>query len=104
MPLSDPTCYAPVIEYVKNMAEDVQREEHDYCVLLLITDGGIADMEATKKLLVENSHLPMSIILVGVGTGDMTNMNILDDDNRTMSWNGQKADRDIVQFVGESRT
>jgi hypothetical protein len=41
VPLSDPTCYAPVIDYVKNMAVDVQQDEHDYCVLLLITDGGI---------------------------------------------------------------
>jgi hypothetical protein len=56
-------------------------------------------MEETKRLLVENSHLPMSIILVGVGSGDMSNMDILDDDNRTMSYQGKKAQRDIVQFV-----
>ena len=56
-------------------------------------------MEETKKLLVENCHLPLSIILVGVGSGDMTQMDILDDDNRTMSYNGKKAERDIVQFV-----
>ena len=56
-------------------------------------------MEETKRILVENSHLPMSIILVGVGQGDMSDMNILDDDQRTMSYNGVKAQRDIVQFV-----
>jgi hypothetical protein len=89
-----------VIDYVKTMAEDLRPNETDYCVLLIITDGGISDMEETKRLLVENSHLPMSIILVGVGRGDMTQMNILDDDNRTMSFNGRKAERDIVQFVG----
>ena len=60
----------------------------------------ISDMEETKELLVRNSHLPMSIILVGVGRGDMSQMNILDDDNRTMSSRGVKAERDIVQFVG----
>ena len=58
-------------------------------------------MEETKRILVENSHLPMSIILVGVGQGDMSDMNILDDDQRTMSFNGVKAQRDIVQFVRE---
>ena len=62
-----------------------------------------ADMEETKRLLVENSHLPMSIILVGVGRGDMSKMDILDDDNRTMSWNGRRSERDIVQFVEMSK-
>lgn len=42
MPLSDPSCYAPVMDYLKNMAEDVEQDGNDYCVLLLITDGGIA--------------------------------------------------------------
>lgn len=120
VPLSDPACFAPVLEYVKKMAEDVRSSNNDYVVLLLITDGIIAgmistclafitknrwphfslpDMEETKRLLVENCGLPLSIILVGVGSGDMSNMNILDDDNRTMSYQGQKAERDIVQFV-----
>jgi hypothetical protein len=58
-------------------------------------------MEETKRVLVENSHLPMSIIIVGVGRGDMKKMEILDDDERTMSYNGQRSARDIVQFVGE---
>lgn len=58
-----------------------------------------ADLEETKRILVENSHLPMSIILVGVGPGDMSKMDILDDDNRTMTFRGRKAERDIVQFV-----
>ena len=63
----------------------------------------VSDMEETKRLLVENSHLPMSIILVGVGRGDMSKMDILDDDNRTMSWNGRRSERDIVQFVEMSK-
>ena len=65
----------------------------------LIRNRRIADLEETKRILVENSHLPLSIILVGVGTGDMRKMDILDDDNRTMSYMGRKAERDIVQFV-----
>ena len=42
VPFSDPSCYAPVIDYVKCMAEDMQGTNNDYVVLLLITDGGIA--------------------------------------------------------------
>lgn len=61
----------------------------------------LVDLEETKRILVENSHLPMSIILVGLGKGDMSSMDILDDDRRTMSFKGVKAERDIVQFVGK---
>ncbi len=42
VPLGDPTCFAPVIDYVRQMAEDLQEpERNDYCVLLIVTDGGI---------------------------------------------------------------
>ena len=40
VPLSDPTCYAPVIDYVRSMAENMQ-DGQNYVVLLIITDGGI---------------------------------------------------------------
>ena len=61
-------------------------------------------MDATKKLLVENSTMPMSVILVGVGKGDMTNMTVLDADGRSgLHYRGKRAERDIVQFVGKTK-
>jgi hypothetical protein len=45
--------------------------------------------------------LPMSVVLVGVGKGDMSDMSILDADNKTLTHRGVRAKRDIVQFVGE---
>lgn len=48
---------------------------------MIITDGEIHDMEETKKCIVESSHLPLSIIIVGVGSADFTNMEILDGDD-----------------------
>ncbi len=70
------------------------------CVFVLWRE----DMEATKRLLVQcaNSNVPLSLILVGVGAGDMRDMNLLDADKQTLSFRGVKAKRDIVQFVGES--
>ncbi len=61
------------------------------------------DMESTKRLLVQcaNNLVPLSLILVGVGKGDMRDMNLLDADRQTLSYRGVKARRDIVQFVGE---
>ena len=44
--------------------------------------------------------LPMSIIIIGVGAADFTNMEILDGDNGILkNRQGKPAMRDIVQFV-----
>lgn len=71
-----------------------------YYVLLIITDGVITDMDQTRTAIVAASRLPMSIIIVGVGKADFTDMEILDgDDGRLKSITGEPAIRDIVQFV-----
>jgi hypothetical protein len=74
------------------------------CVLVAPFALPSIDMESTKRLLVQcaNSMVPLSIVLVGVGKGDMRDMNLLDADRQTLSFRGVKAKRDIVQFVGES--
>lgn len=41
-----------------------------YQVLLLITDGVVGDMQNTVDKIVEGSGLPLSIVIVGVGTAD----------------------------------
>lgn len=38
-------------------------------------------MELTKELIVDSSRLPYSIIIVGVGNAEFTNMEILDGDD-----------------------
>jgi hypothetical protein len=43
--------------------------------------------------------LPLSVIIVGVGNADFSNMNKLDGDGGLYGSNGVKAMRDIVQFV-----
>lgn len=56
-------------------------------------------MDRTLDLIVSASNLPLSIIIVGVGNADFTNMNRLDGDNGLYSSKGVAATRDIVQFV-----
>ena len=51
-----------------------------YLVLLLLTDGVLSDMSDTIDALVRASKLPMSVIIVGVGQADFTDMNTLDCD------------------------
>jgi hypothetical protein len=42
--------------------------------MLLLTDGIINDMNETIRLLVDLSALPCSIIIVGVGNADFSQM------------------------------
>lgn len=59
----------------------------------------INDFDETKDAIIRASHLPLSIIIVGVGDADFSEMDVLDSDNILLSNNGQTASRDIVQFV-----
>ncbi|CAG8617894.1 10389_t:CDS:2, partial [Diversispora eburnea] len=52
-----------------------------YYVLLIITDGVITDMQSTIRAIIKASSLPLSIVIVGVGDADFTNMHILDADD-----------------------
>ena len=68
-----------------------------YHTLLILTDGVIHDMQATKDLIVVASHLPLSIIIVGIGNADFSMMDELDgDDVRIRNSSGHAAVRDIV--------
>ena len=51
-----------------------------YFILLMLTDGELTDMTETKRALIRASHLPMSVIIVGVGNADFAGMNALDCD------------------------
>jgi Copine len=80
----------------------VRAKQHEplYNILLIITDGEIHDMEATKDLVVAASHLPFSIIIVGVGDEKFKLMKELDSDDALLrDSRGAVAIRDVVQFV-----
>ena len=93
-----PTNFAPVIEATAEIAKRNQ-DGSNYFVLLIITDGIICDMNQTKKEIIKASHLPLSIIIVGVGNADFSAMDELDSDGPVLSVDRMKAVRDIVQFV-----
>jgi len=96
--LYGPTNFAPVINHVATFARAYQTGDQ-YFVLLIITDGIITDLEATKYAIVNACELPMSIIIVGVGNEDFSAMEELDGDQKRLSAGGRSASRDIVQFV-----
>ncbi|XP_068437928.1 copine-3-like isoform X2 [Clinocottus analis] len=97
-----PTNFSPIINHVACFARQALRQStaSQYFVLLIITDGVITDMDQTRSAIVEASRLPMSIIIVGVGGADFSEMEFLDSDDKLLcSARGDVASRDIVQFV-----
>jgi hypothetical protein len=98
-----PTNFAPVIQATAEIAKLNQNDGSNYFVLLIITDGIICDMIQTKKEIIKASHLPLSIIIVGVGNADFSAMDELDSDASLLSVDRTRAVRDIVQFVPLNR-
>merc|ERR1711881_125396 len=87
-----------VTQHIRQMAQDSPKL---YSVLMILTDGIITDMQQTMDAIVEAAETPLSIVIVGVGNADFSNMEVLDgDDVRLKSpRTGKTASRDIVQFV-----
>ena len=53
-------------------------------------------MQETIGSIIDSAKLPISIIIIGVGNEDFTNMNILDGDDGLEDDKGRKAERDLV--------
>lgn len=67
--------------------------------MLILTDGVINDLDASINAVVNASSQPLSIIIVGVGSADFSEMNLLDSDKGPLRSGSKVATRDIVQFV-----
>jgi hypothetical protein len=80
----------------------LQEQAQKYFVLLIITDGDITDLEATKAAIVDATDLPLSIIIVGVGSAEFVSMRILDSDQGPLRAGQKEAKRDIVQVRAPS--
>ena len=98
--LSGPTYFGPLLEETIKLAYGCkQNEACIYQTLLILTDGEIHDMDKTIDLICQAADLPLSVIIVGVGNADFSNMNKLDGDNGLYGSNGMRCRRDLVQFV-----
>ncbi|KAG7591165.1 C2 domain [Arabidopsis thaliana x Arabidopsis arenosa] len=100
--LAGPTLFSHVVDKAAHTAShSLSQNSPKYFVLLIITDGVLTDMAGTIDALVRASDLPLSVLIVGVGSTDFKQMEMLDADNgrRLESSTGRIATRDIVQFV-----
>ena len=99
--LSGPTYFS---EILKKTADIARGMVNSYAVVLILTDGVLNDPEQTIDALVELSFLPVSVVIVGVGNADFSQMKVLDADvNLLVSSKGVRAARDCVQFVEFNR-
>ncbi|OMJ84218.1 hypothetical protein SteCoe_14705 [Stentor coeruleus] len=97
--LSGPTLFKHIIENVITVARS-QPPHVGYHVLLILTDGEIMDMSDTISNIIDASQLPISIIIIGVGSANFSSMERLDCDRGVLTdMRGISASRDIVQFV-----
>jgi vacuolar-type H+-ATPase subunit F/Vma7 len=98
--LFGPTNFAPIINQVAKFAAaaQVERSARNYFVLLILTDGVITDLDDTVRSIVAASHLPMSIIIVGIGGSDFEPLEVLESEMEDKA-SGSKIRRDIVQLV-----
>ena len=65
-------CVTFVILTHNNNYCNYSQEKQKYTILLIITDGLVNDMEATKAALVAASAQPLSVIIIGVGSADFS--------------------------------
>ena len=94
-----PTNFAPII---REMNKIIKQQGHQlkYHILMILTDGVIDDLDETINELVEGSFLPLSVIIIGIGNADFSNMVYLDaDENPLVNSRGIRSARDLVQFV-----
>jgi len=61
-----------------DQAEATSNGALSYSVLLLVTDGVVTDINSTIEALVDAKDSPLSILIVGVGQEDFSDMHYLD--------------------------
>jgi len=106
--LSGPTYFHEVIATARSLASaNATQQNQKYFILLIITDGVIESINKTIAEIIGASNLPLSIVIVGVGSADFGTMDALDADQKPLETtvNGKAiwASRDIVQFVPFSK-
>ncbi|RUS83363.1 hypothetical protein EGW08_008866, partial [Elysia chlorotica] len=73
--LGGPTDFAPII----HTAVDIVQRLKKYHILIVIADGQVVEQLSTAQAIVEASHHPLSIVMVGVGDGPWDTMEQFDD-------------------------
>jgi len=80
--LSGPTYFAPLLTQVRDFTnKSFQQDKWNYTVLLILTDGAIHDFNQARDAIIDMTNLPISIIIVGIGSAGFGKMDQLDGDD-----------------------
>uniref|UniRef100_A0A7S3KSE1 Copine C-terminal domain-containing protein n=1 Tax=Euplotes crassus TaxID=5936 RepID=A0A7S3KSE1_EUPCR len=97
-----PTFFAPMLKKWNEMVSfECEKNTKKYYTFLILTDGMIHDINDTVEQVVVSSRLPVSIIIVGIGNANFSNMVFLDSDEQPLFCKNTQSfsKRDNVQFV-----
>lgn len=99
--LAGPCKLAPCLKATQEWVRSIsQKDKMFYCVLLILTDGDVSDMDQSLANIIDASALPMSILIVGLGDRKFDSLMMLDGDSKVpKDKQGRSPVRDIVQFV-----
>ena len=93
------TYFAPVISSINEKIRS-NNKNLNYNVLLIISDGYVFDINEIIDSIIKSSKLPLSIVIIGVGsdvTSDMKRLN--GEDGKLINSTGECLEKDIVQYV-----
>ena len=90
-----PSAFSSVIDFVTQFVGQtpVTQNEQFYSILVIITNGSIQDYQATVNSVVEATKYPISIVIVTVGSENISKIRKLDGDDNDLvnSNNNEKA-------------
>ena len=86
------------------MSRAVKASENNrqcYSTLVILSTGCISDVKASIEAICQAEDTPLSIVIIGIGQGDMTPIRELagGEDGQLFHQNGVKVQRQIVNFV-----
>jgi hypothetical protein len=102
--MSGPTIFSEVINVAAARSRSKQEAskrigQQYYEILLILTDGAVSDVPGTVQAIRAASDAPLSIVIVGIGNADFSDMQFLDDFQSQQAGSGC----DICQFVEFSK-
>ena len=77
--LSNPTVFSDIIKSVRQLQDERFKSGRYYGILLILVDDVVSDMEETINEIVEASYQALSIVIVGIGPADFTEMERFND-------------------------
>ena len=98
--MDGPTYFENILEKAIDLAKkSVSKGSKEYLVLLILTDGQIHDMQQTINCLIKAAQLPLSVIIIGIGSDEFKGMDVFCGKKSLENKEGYKIERDLVQFV-----